>query len=74
MTTTYSRKGGLCRHETAGESDAAHHDDVSAFVVRRMADGSLDLVVVRLPEEEVEQKMILDLGALPSPHGTTRVA
>jgi hypothetical protein len=83
MPTIYSRKDGLswCGPPAEEASMRPGHiaqqaidDTVPAFVVRRMEDGTLDLVMLRLPEEEVEERLAVDLGSMPQPHETGTAA
>jgi hypothetical protein len=77
MPTIYSRKAGLTwcapsleETDTHAERVAEHTSDdmVPAFVVRKMDDGRFDLVMLRIPEEEVEERQEVDLGAVPEQH------
>jgi hypothetical protein len=83
MPTIYSRKAGLtwCAPPAEEASAQAQHlpdraaeEMMPAFVIRKMEDGTLDLVMLHIPEEEVEERFEIDLGALPEQHPHGRVA
>jgi len=83
MPTIYSRKDGLSWCGPPAEeigvrpvrtARQAIDDTVPAFVVRTMEDGTLDLVMLRIPEEEVEERLAADLGALPQEHAAGTAA